>query len=218
MSSTSGSPRRVVIWRHGRTSWNAQSRFQGQLDIGLDDEGERQAGRAARLLAALPPTAIICSDLGRARSTADPLQRLTGLSVAYDERLRETHGGHWQGLTGQQIRASDSTAYLDWRTGADIPAGGTGERRSDVGARAAAAVRAALADLSPGGLLVAVTHGGTARALIGVMTGLPVEHWSAIGGLANCAWSALEESWEGRWFLEEHNAGSLPTPVDADVL
>ena len=54
--------RRVAIWRHGRTSWNAEQRFQGQTDIELDEVGVAQARRAAAMLASLPPSAIICSD------------------------------------------------------------------------------------------------------------------------------------------------------------
>ncbi|MED5527550.1 MAG: histidine phosphatase family protein, partial [Actinomycetota bacterium] len=35
--------RQIILWRHGRTSWNAERRFQGQSDIELDDEGRAQA-------------------------------------------------------------------------------------------------------------------------------------------------------------------------------
>jgi probable phosphoglycerate mutase len=207
-----------VVWRHGRTSWNAEGRFQGQLDIELDEVGVEQSVRAARLLAALPPTAIVCSDLLRARGTVAPLLRLCAVTATYDPRLRETHGGEWQGLTGAEIRALGTPEWDAWRQGADLPAGRTGERRTEVGARGAAAVRDAVEGLGEGAVLVAVTHGGTARALMGEMLGLPPEHWNALGGLANSAWSALEETPQGGWRLEEHNAGTLPTPVDADVL
>lgn len=213
-----GALRRVVLWRHGQTAWNAEHRFQGHSDVPLDDIGEEQSVRAARLLAALPPATVVCSDLRRARETAAPLLQLTGLTARYDARLRETHGGSWQGLTGTEIDARAGETWAAWRGGADLPAGGSGERRSEVGTRAAQAVRETLDGLAAGEVLVVVTHGGTIRAVIGTMLGLPIAHWSAIGGLSNCAWSVLEESDSGRWRLEEHNAGMLPTPVDTDVL
>ena len=54
---------KLVLWRHGQTEWNVQGRFQGQTDIPLDEVGQQQAERAARLLAALQPSAIFSSDL-----------------------------------------------------------------------------------------------------------------------------------------------------------
>ena len=57
---------KLVLWRHGQTEWNVQGRFQGQTDIPLDEVGQEQAERAARLLAALQPNAIFSSDLIRA--------------------------------------------------------------------------------------------------------------------------------------------------------
>ena len=67
-----------MLWRHGQTQWNVEGRFQGQSDIPLDEAGEAQAQRAARLLAGLRPDLIVSSDLLRASATAAPLARLTG--------------------------------------------------------------------------------------------------------------------------------------------
>ena len=208
----------LVVWRHGRTAWNAEDRFQGHTDIALDDVGLAQARAAAPVLAALEPTAIVSSDLARARATADCLAEVTGLRVATDPRLRETDGGAWEGRTGSDIKSNDALAYRQWRSGADVAAGG-GETRSAVAARAVAAIDAALADVGERGVLVAVTHGGTARAAIGQLLGLAPEQWRILGGLANACWSVLSSpgpSASTRWRLTEHNAGSLPQPVVGD--
>jgi broad specificity phosphatase PhoE len=95
--------RRVILWRHGQTSWNVERRFQGTTDVQLTETGVAQARRAARLLASLRPDAIVASDLSRAASTAAELAALTGLDVTHDEALRETYAGVWQGLTHEEI-------------------------------------------------------------------------------------------------------------------
>lgn len=219
---SSGPARQVVLWRHGRTAWNAERRFQGQLDVPLDDVGLAQARRAAALLAALSPTAIVTSDLGRAATTAGALGDLVGLAPVADARLRETFGGSWQGLDRAEIDALAPGEFEAWLVGVDVRPGG-GENRAEVADRGTAAVREALAPVPAGGVLVVATHGGTARAVLGRMTGLPEEHWSALGGLTNCSWSVLGEASPeaaahggAPWRLLEHNAGTLPEPVLGD--
>jgi probable phosphoglycerate mutase len=211
---------RTVVWlRHGRTDWNLQGRFQGQTDIPLDDVGRAQADQAARVLVGLDPDAVIVSDLARARDTAEPLARLTGLTPHPDPRLRETYAGTWEGRTHDEIRAVDGDAIDRWATGEDLRPGG-GETRSEVAERVGAAVDDALSALTPSGLLVVVTHGGAARAGMCAHLGLPVEHWAALGVLANCSWSVLVQaaapagSW--RWRMAEYNAGSLPAAAIGD--
>ncbi len=123
--------RRLVLWRHGRTTWNAEHRFQGQTDVPLDEVGVDQARRAAMELATLEPSVIVSSDLIRARDTAAQLAALTGLEVGLDERLRETFAGDWQGLTREEIRARYGSELDQWAAGSDLRPGG-GERRTEV--------------------------------------------------------------------------------------
>ena len=204
--------RRVVLWRHGRTEWNDSRRFQGQTDVALDDVGRAQAARAAEQLATLKPQLIVASDLARATETAAALARLAGVEVRPSTALRETHGGTWEGQFADDLKTDPQ--YVAWLAGEDVPAGGS-ETRSQVGDRAAVAVRAAAAALDSGGVAVVASHGGTIRSVIGRMLDLPVDHWRVFGGLANCCWSVLEEGRTG-WRLVEHNAGSLPQVVLGD--
>lgn len=205
-------PRRVVLLRHGRTEWNASGRWQGHLDPDLDELGVAQAERAARLLAALAPDAIVASDLRRAARTAASLARVTRLPVHSDPDLRETYIGAWQGLTAAEVELRYPEDFSAWRRGDVHVHPGGGETRLEVSARVTAAVRRALADVPPAGLLVVVTHGGAARVGIAGLLGLPHGSWGALGGLANCCWSVLTEGEPG-WRLLEHNAGTLPEPV-----
>jgi broad specificity phosphatase PhoE len=199
---------RLVLWRHGQTEWNVQGRFQGQSDTPLDEVGEQQAERAARLLAALRPDTIISSDLGRAMATAAPLARLTGLPVSSDKDLRERHGGAWEGLTDVQIRTRYPEEYAQW-----LPPGG--ESTVTVADRAGAALERIADGLAPGSLAVVVSHGAAIRLGAARLLGLPEELWGVIGPLANCAWSVVSRR-NRRWRLIEHNAGTLPEPVLSD--
>ncbi|MEN2419188.1 histidine phosphatase family protein [Streptomyces rimosus] len=209
-----GRGRRIVLWRHGQTAWNLERRFQGTTDIELTEEGLAQARRAARLLAALEPDAIIASDLRRAAATAGELAAVTGLDVAYDEALRETYAGAWQGLTHEEIVELYGEQYAAWKRGEPVRRGG-GELETEVADRAAPVVERNADKLPDGGTLVVVSHGGTIRTTIGRLLGLESRHWEGLGGLSNCCWSVLGEGARG-WRLLEHNAGTLPEPVLGD--
>ncbi len=69
------------------------------------------------------------------------------------------------------------------------------------------------------GTIVFVTHGGTVRSVLGSILNLPISKWGVIGGLSNACWSVLELTKHhtgSKWYLAEHNAGSLPEPVFGD--
>lgn len=203
---------RIVLWRHGQTDWNLQNRFQGHSDIPLNDEGIAQARRAAPLLLGLNPSRIISSDLIRAVQTAQTLADISKLRIDIDPGLRETNGGKWEGKTGAQNREEDFDRFVNWLDGDDQPAGETGERRSEIANRAVRAIEMALDNSIE--TLIVVTHGGTARCILGKMLELPMTQWSALGGLSNASWSILENGHHrDGWVLVEHNAGSLPEPI-----
>ncbi|MFH9238287.1 histidine phosphatase family protein [Streptomyces anulatus] len=212
--SSSGTGRRIVLWRHGQTAWNLERRFQGSTDIELTEAGVGQARRAARLLASLKPDAIVASDLRRAAATAAELSAVSGLTVAHDAALRETYAGTWQGLTHQEIVERFGDQYAAWKRGEPVRRGG-GELETEVADRAAPVVLEHAEKLPENGTLVVVSHGGTIRTTIGRLLGLEAHHWEGLGGLSNCCWSVLGEGARG-WRLLEHNAGTLPEPVLGD--
>ena len=211
------SPIRVVLWRHGQTDWNVENRFQGHSDIPLNKVGHYQASEAAKVLAALRPDRIISSDLIRAQETAAPLASLTDIKVEINPNLRETDGGLWEGKLASENRATHGELFANWYEGGDEPAGVTGERRSDVAKRAVSVIEKETTNFS--GTIVFVTHGGTVRSVLGSILKLPIAQWGVIGGLSNACWSILELTKHhtgSRWYLAEHNAGSLPEPVFGD--
>ena len=201
-----------MLWRHGQTVWNAERRFQGQSDIPLDETGQSQAGRAARLLAGLRPDLIVSSDLSRAAGTAAALARLTGLEVMLDKDLRERSGGRWEGLTDTEIRERYPAEHASW-TPPD------GEPSPAVAERVAAALHRIAAQLTgengQSGLAVVVSHGAALRLGMSRLLGMPDELSGALGALSNCSWSVLARR-NDRWRLLEHNAGTLPEPILSD--
>lgn len=210
--------RRIVIWRHGRTTWNAERRFQGQQDIDLDETGLEQARVAARQLALLRPHTIIASDLKRAAMTAQALADLVDKPVRTDPGLRETFAGEWEGKTWSELLESHGDQLNAWAAGSNLRPGG-GETRTEVAQRVIEVITREVASMPARATLVVVTHGGSARGAISQLIGLPPEHWAALGVLTNCAWSVLTEKdspYGPPWRLQEYNAGSLPAPALSD--
>ena len=185
--------------------------MQGQLDIALDEVAREQAHAVAGVLAQAAPVAVLTSDLSRALETARPLAVASGVDLTPDRRLRELDLGTWQGLTAAQAQERYPGEYAAWRAGADVSRGG-GETYRDAGERAAACLREALSAVPAGETLVAVTHGGTARAALGVLLELPDVTWGRLVALDNACWSVLVESSRG-WRLERHGAGVDPAGV-----
>jgi len=207
-------PRRVLLLRHGRTEWNATGRFQGQQDSALDGIGRAQAAAAAVAVSPMQPDVVLSSDLSRARDTAAFVGDEAGLAVVADARLREIHLGRWEGLTRAEARAQFPEEYASWQAGIDARRG-DGETYAEVGARAVSCVLESLDRLGPGSLVVAVTHGGTARAAIGTLLSLDPDTWWRLSPLGNCRWSLLSDMGRG-WRLEEHNAGQPPEEETGD--
>lgn len=200
------SAQRVIVWRHGRTPWNAQGRFQGQADPPLDEVGIAQAAAAADLIAGLGVTAIVSSDLQRAVQTADALSTRLGIAAELDPRLRERSLGHWEGLTRAEVEASYPQEYADWVVGRELTRRG-GETRAKVAQRAYALFES----LGEDEVAVLVTHSATALALTGAALRLPHER-HALGPLANCHWTELVRQGDGHYRLRAHNVGP-PGPV-----
>lgn len=200
------SPRRLVLWRHGETDYNAAGRMQGHLDSALTPVGWNQARFAVPALARFSPDLVIASDLRRATDTATVLTEAIGVPLRIDKRLRETHLGEWQGFTGQQVDETYPGERARWRVDATwAPPGG--ESRVDVAERAMEVV----ADLDQpnsdaGDAVLLATHGGLIIALTAKLLGLPVPSWPSLGGIANCHWVELTRR-DGNWRLAAYNAG-----------
>jgi probable phosphoglycerate mutase len=151
------SPTRVLIVRHGQSTWNADGRWQGHADPPLSALGEAQAGAAADAIPAVD--LVIASDLARARQTAEIIATARGLgSVRVDSRLRERDAGDWTGFTREEIEL----AWPGWLDAGRLP--DNFEVWEQVAERVTAAVNE-MHDAYPDGTVLVVAHGGVVRSL-----------------------------------------------------
>ena len=159
---------RIVMIRHGETSWNAERRSQGWLDPPLNEHGQQQAkllGEHVRKHYEFER--VISSDLTRCTMTADGL----GLEYSTDARLREINTGAFGGLLIADIRERFTDEVGPWDQG--YGRAPDGESWLDLVAR----VGAFLAEsrvLEIEGDVCLVAHGGTIRALLSVFLELDV--------------------------------------------
>ena len=208
--------RRLIVWRHGNTDWNATHRVQGQTDVPLNALGRQQAVDAAELLIKMRPDVIVSSDLRRAADTAAALAALTGLSINYDKRLRERFFGAWQGLTMAEVAERFPDEYARWTAGHEV--GGEVETVHELGERVSEALYAAAALAPPGGTVVVATHGAAARQGIGHLVGWPLEQLRTLRALQNCHWVELTHDSKRGWQIAAYNVGPftdrpIPPPV-----
>jgi glucosyl-3-phosphoglycerate phosphatase len=199
--------RRLVLWRHGETDYNASGRMQGQLDSVLTQVGWNQARFAVPVLARFSPDLVVASDLRRATDTATVFTTATGVALRIDKRLRETNLGIWQGMTSAEIDEQWPGSRRIWQTDPTWSPPG-GESRVEVATRAHEVV----SDLDhvEGVLTVLLcAHGGLTAALTGHLLELPVTAWAKLGGIGNCHWTVLERRLTSglAWRLIEYNAG-----------
>jgi len=172
--------RRLLLVRHGQSTWNAEDRLQGQADPPLSELGRAEAVALRPALRALAPHVVLTSDLARARETA----ALLGHSTApADPRWREFDLGDWTSRTENDVRAESDGAFAAWRAGRANPPGG--ESWATFGDRILEAVQA----LPPVERALIVTHGGPIRTLCARLLDTEVD---ALTRVTNASLTVLE--------------------------
>jgi probable phosphoglycerate mutase len=155
----------VLLARHGETDDNREPiRVQGFRDTPLNSTGRRQAAALAERLAGGGIAALWCSDLSRARETAEIVGERLGLEPRPDERLREAHRGRWEGKRFVDIAREEPELYRAWRAAGPGFRFPDGESLLEQQERVLAAVR----DIHAGSRLpsLAVCHGGSIRVML----------------------------------------------------
>ena len=146
------------IWllRHGRTKYNDERRYQGQLDVPLSLEGE-----AELITADFSPELVYVSPLRRSQQTARIIFPQARQIVMPD--FAEMDFGAFDGRTADEMR--EDADYRAWVDGGCIAPCPGGESRAEFCKRTCTAFEE-IVKIWQGESLVIVAHGGTVRALM----------------------------------------------------
>jgi broad specificity phosphatase PhoE len=198
--------RRLVLLRHGETTGGSGTRYHGSSDPELSPAGREQMRLLATKLRWEGFDLVAASPQKRAWQSAWILAE--GRPVRLLSDFREIHFGRWEGLTREEIQASDPVLFEDWQKGAAIEYPG-GEPRAAFRAR----VERGLAELvrSPGHAALVVAHKGVTRAICEILTGEKPP--GADPELAGCVELTAESA--SRWILGRHS--SNPPGVEEDA-
>ncbi|MEA5605355.1 histidine phosphatase family protein [Nostoc sp. UHCC 0252] len=171
---------RLLLVRHGETDWNRQTRFQGQIDIPLNDNGRKQSQKAGEFLQEVAIDFAVSSTMLRPKETAEIiLKQHPNVKLDLQDGLREISHGLWEGKLETEIEQEFPGELQRWRL---VPAQvqmPEGENLQEVWERSVAAwqsiVEAALTNQFKTVLVVA--HDATNKTLLCHILGLSLENF-----------------------------------------
>ncbi len=166
---------RILLTRHGETSWNVAGRYQGQtFDIPLSDAGRGQALALASRLKGVTLARAVSSPLLRARQTAEVVLGDAVGSLALEPGFMEINHGTWEGRLDEEIRVQDPGMRTAWRKAPHQVTLPGGESLQAVLDRAWPAFHRVCEGLGPEDTLLLVSHDGVNRVLLCRVLGLPL--------------------------------------------
>ncbi len=134
---------RIVLIRPGATDYDREQRIQGDLDIPLSDEGDREVAQLVEQLAGRGIERVYAPDCQPARQTAEAVARGLGVKYKRLERMQNLNHGLWQGMPIEEVRQKQPRVYRQWQEQPENVCPPEGEMLSEADAR----VRAAMARL-----------------------------------------------------------------------
>lgn len=179
---------RVMLIRHGESTWNEAGRWQGQQDPPLTARGESQAAAAATQLGGFE--GVFASSLERAERTASIIAEAMGIGpVVVLDRLMERCAGEWEGCTRAEIEAQ----WPGCMENGERPSGF--ESEESLAERGISALNE-IAEMIGEGEVVAVSHSGLIYAMERSLG-------SYRGRLPNLSGVWLNRDTDGNWTIGE---------------
>jgi len=166
---------RILLARHGETPWNAEGRYQGQIDIPLSPIGEAQAQALGARLASVDITRAVASPLSRAQRTAQlALGAARADMLLTEPELQEIAHGEWEGLLASEIHEKDPSRLQAWREEPDTVLMPGGESLCLVLERSWRGLARATEGLGEHDTLLVVAHDAVNRVILCKVLGLPL--------------------------------------------
>jgi probable phosphoglycerate mutase len=130
---------RLLLVRHGETEWNRVSRFQGGIDVPLNDNGRSQAQQAGEFLKDVPIDFAITSPMLRPKETAEIILKYhPKVELELQEEFREINHGLWEGKLESEIRQEYPDLLRQWQIAPETVQMPEGENLQQVWDRAVA--------------------------------------------------------------------------------
>ena len=201
-TGTEQEPTTIILVRHGETDYNIEGRYQGRLDIPLNETGLEQADQLAEYLKDTAIDAVVTSPLQRANVTGQKVAELHGLSVSTDERLAEIDYGDWAGCYKKDLKAKFPDDYKIWEETPWLFTMPNGENLEMLGTRGAEAIYE-IACNNAGKTVLIAAHSTFNQAVLCELLGLGYEHVNQVAQ-DNTSISVLR--YDGTWKILVWNA------------
>ena len=179
-----GKNARLILVRHGETDWNKAGRFQGQIDIPLNDNGRRQAAAARDFLKDIPIDRAWSSTLSRPTETAQIiLEAHPDVPLTQIDGLVEIGHGLWEGKLESEIKDGWSELLDTWKRAPETVQMPEGETIQDVWARSVRSWGEIAAELKPEETVLVVAHDAVNKTILCDLLGLtPADIWAVKQG------------------------------------
>jgi phosphoserine phosphatase len=137
---------RFLLVRHGETDWNRQGRFQGQIDVPLNEHGKTQSAQAGAFLKDYRIDRAVTSPMLRPKETAEIiLQHHPEVTLEFNANLVEISHGLWEGKLESEIEQEFPGKLAQWQNHPETVQMPEGENLEQVWERAIVAWREILA-------------------------------------------------------------------------
>lgn len=175
---------RLLLVRHGETDWNREGRFQGQIDIPLNENGLAQAEAARLFLADVPIQRAWSSVMARPRRTAEViLESHPGIELVVTEGLVEIGHGLWEGRLEREIAADWPELLADWKVAPHTVQMPEGETIQAVWERSLASWESIARSLEDAQTGLVVAHDAVNKTILCALLGLgPADIWAVKQG------------------------------------